>query len=176
MQILDVSTNYIDYSNRPCILRAWNNYHGFPMYEVPTPAHENTLAYFYTLTPPGYSTIAIPSSYFHIAIQLKWIDVLRSSTLFVVNGTHIYCVKKTSPTTWKRFDWPFSETYTRLYALDQSLHHTLFVIFLYTADIALLETLIGVVQTWQPKHTPFYTTFRRRLLEKLRTAIHTART
>jgi hypothetical protein len=160
----DLSAN----SNRPCILRAWNNYYGYTRYETLASDHQNILSYFYTFTPPTHTTLAIPSSYFHIAIQLKWIDILQCAHLFVVNGTHIYYIKKMGITSWQKYDWPFSESYATLHDLSQTLHHTLFVIFLYSAEATLRDTLITCIQAWKPKHTVYYTTFRRRLLEELR--------
>ncbi len=160
----------MDNSNRPCILRAWNNHHGYTKYETPAPDHQNTLDYFYTLTPPAYTTLAIPSSYFHIAVQLKWIDLLQCANLFVVNGAHIYYVKKTGITFWRKYDWPFSESYETLHALSHTVHHTLFVIFLYPAEASIREALRGCVEAWQPRNTTYYTVFRRRLLDELRRA------
>jgi hypothetical protein len=164
----DPSASFIDYgSTHPCILRAWNNYHGYVKYKTIASDHQNKLDYFYTLTPPHHRTLAFSSSYFHIAVLYKWLELIECKSLFVVNGKHIYCVKQKG-TGWQRYDWPFRDTYDSLWHLNNSFQHTLFVILLYPAENH--ERLIQAVQAWMPKRTAYYTEFRRKLLEGLRAA------
>ena len=146
----------------PCILRAWNNYHSFSKYEEPAPDHQNTLDYFYTLTPPDFTTATLPSAYFHIAVQNRWTNRIGCTAMFVVNGTHIYLVRQQSDKRWRRYDWPHTETYDSLITLGQSIYHTLYVILLYPS--AHYDRLIGCFQDWVPKPTEFYLEFKRRLM------------
>lgn len=146
----------------PCILRAWNNYHGYSKYTEPASDHQNTLDYFHTLVPEGFATVTIPSAYFHIATQQKWIERINCTSLFIVNGTHIYLVKRQSDGGWRRYDWPHMDTYENIHALERSTHHTLFVILLYPA--ANYEKLKGCFVDWVPKRTEFYLVFKRKLM------------
>jgi hypothetical protein len=168
----------------PCILRAWNNYHGYSKYTEPAPDHQNTLDYFHTLVPEGFATVTIPSAYFHIATQQKWIERIDCTSLFIVNGTHIYLVKRQSDGGWRRYDWPYADLYENIYELERSTHHTLFVtphssgvggkvpsstagagglvVLLY--PVANYEKLKGCFVDWVPKRTEFYLAFKRRLM------------
>jgi hypothetical protein len=146
----------------PCILRAWNNWYGYSKYPEPAPDHQDTLTYFHTLVPEGFTTVTIPSAYFHIAVQQKWLERIDCSSLFVVNGTHIYLVKQQADHRWRRYDWPHTDIYENIQALERSTHHTLFVVLLYPS--ANLEKLKGCFVDWVPKRTEFYLAFKRRLM------------
>jgi hypothetical protein len=146
----------------PCILRAWNNWHGYSKHLEPAPDHENTLAYFYTLVPEGFATTTIPSDYFHVAVQERWLERIGCTSIFIVNGAHIYLVKREADHRWRRYDWPHTDVYENIHALLQSTHHTLFVIALY--PVVNLEKLKGCFVDWVPKRTEFYLAFKRRLM------------
>ena len=156
-------TRYLCKAQVPCSLRAWNNFAGYTKYESVLVNHEDTLAYFLTLVPPLYSTVTIPSHYFHVLVP--WINHICCEALFIVKGSHIYTMKR-SKNEWIELDYPQTHTYTSVIDVSIRLQDTQYIVILFPTTH--IQTFLQYVQLWTPKWTPYYIHLKQELLQAIR--------
>lgn len=161
---IDISgiSYYIDKGVRPCILRAWNNYHGYQKYDLPIRHFHNTRTCFYKFVPPTYGTLALPSHAFHLFVLHKWLSAISCTALFVVNHSHIFCVKYEVSKCWIVYDWPHVFVHQTLWDLQRSLSSTRYLILLF--PLSKKSTLQQCIRDWRPKPTPYYIDLQKELL------------
>lgn len=158
---------YIDKAINPCILRAWNNYHGYEKYSLHIGGFTNTRAFFYSLIPTTHRCVVFPTCYFHLFVFNNWVQRIGCDAIFVAKKNHIFCIKKLEGK-WKKYDWPDIQTYNMIFDVEYAVRDTRYLILLYPAEKQ--RTLLECIEEWTPPASAFYLTFRKELLTGLRAA------